>query len=183
MTTNRVLTRRECLRRLLAVTAGSAAAATLRAQSPAPFPWAPLIDHIQINSDDVRASTAFYQKVLGLDLLRVGPANDPACCPDDSAFFGVGSRLIIAIRKRAGRNIDHYALLRNGLTEAAFTEQLKQRGGAPAKHDLPGFYVQDPDGILVQMWDSPALPGRTLRHRRPEASRLSTGHPSSIMFR
>src|SRR5262245_24706105 len=98
------LTRRDVMRRALSAAVGARVAPAVWAQTSAPLAWAPLIDHVQINSDDVRRSTDFYRSVLGLQLLRTGPANEPACCPDESAFFGVGSRLILAIRKRAGRN-------------------------------------------------------------------------------
>ncbi len=150
-------TRREWMGRVAAVTVGMSLPAWARAQ--APLAWAPLIDHVQINSDDVRRSTAFYQRVLGLQLLRTGPANAPTCCPDESAFFGVGNRLILAIRKREGRNLDHYSLLLNGLDQRAFAAQLTARGGSLATHDLPGAYVRDPDGILVQLMTQPGPAG------------------------
>ena len=47
--------------------------------------WEPLVDHIQINSDNPRKSAEFYEKVLGLNLLRVGPPNDPTCCPPSTS--------------------------------------------------------------------------------------------------
>src|SRR5258705_9608692 len=98
--------------------AGAAAGAASPAQgqtSGMTFQWAPLVDHIQLNSADVRRSTAFYQKVLGLDLLRLGPPDNRNCCPDESAFLGVGKRLILAIRKAKGpgEKVDHWALLMN----------------------------------------------------------------------
>lgn len=153
------VTRREWLGRVGALAAGSLAVPGLRAQTGGAFQWAPLIDHIQINSDNVRASTEFYQKVLGLDLLRLGPPNDPKCCPDESSFFGVGSRLILAIRKLPGRNIDHYSLMMKGFEQKSFTAALSQRGAAPAKHGLPGYYVADPDGMLIQMMSEPGPAG------------------------
>ncbi|MBM3776745.1 MAG: VOC family protein [Acidimicrobiia bacterium] len=126
------------------------------------FVWEPLIDHVQLNSDDVRKSTAFYQNVLGLNLLRVGPPNDPACCPDESAFFGVGDRLILAIRKVPGRSIDHYALMLQGFNQESFAAEIKRRGGvAPVPHTQAGFYVADPDGMFIQLMGQPGPPGKT----------------------
>jgi len=130
---------------------------SLRAQTP--LEWAPFIDHVQVNSDDVPRSAEFYQRVLGLQLLRTGPPNAPSCCPDDSAFLGVGDRLVLAIRKRPGRNLDHYSLMLSGLDRRAFAAQLTERGGRLATHDLPGDYVRDPDGILVQVMSAPAQGG------------------------
>lgn len=149
------LTRRELMRSAALLAAGAVVPASAQ-DARAAFQWAPLVDHIQINSDNVPKSTEFYQQVLGLNLLRVGPPNDQKCCPQESAFFGVGNRLILAIRKRPGRNIDHWALLMNGgLDQAKVTEQLTRRGAPPAKHELPGFYAGDPDGVLVQLMGQP----------------------------
>lgn len=152
-------TRREWFGRVASLTVGTHLLSRVRAQEPSR--WAPLIDHIQINSDDVRRSAAFYQQVLGLQLLRTGPPNDPACCPDESAFFGVGSRLILAIRKRAGRNLDHYSLMLNGLDQRGFASELAARGGNLASHDLAGVYVRDPDGVFVQVMTQPGPGAQT----------------------
>jgi catechol 2,3-dioxygenase-like lactoylglutathione lyase family enzyme len=145
------------------------------AQTPAAVAWAPFIDHVQINSDDVRRSTVFYRNVLGLQLLRTGPANAPACCPEESAFLGVGPRLVLAIRKRPGRNLDHYGLLRKGLSQSEFAEQLKRRGGNVATHDLPGVYLRDPDGILVQIMNQPGPSG-------PDAQTVAPPTQGSMRF-
>jgi catechol 2,3-dioxygenase-like lactoylglutathione lyase family enzyme len=139
--------------RVAALAVGTHLVSRVRAQGPSR--WAPFIDHVQINSDDVRQSAAFYRQVLGLQLLRTGPPNDPACCPDESAFFGVGNRLILAIRKRAGRNLDHYSLMLNGLDQRGFESELAARGGSLATHDLAGVYVRDPDGVFVQIMTQP----------------------------
>lgn len=146
-------TRREWMARVASMAVGTSLLPAVRAQTP--LAWAPLIDHVQINSDDVRRSTEFYQRVLGLQLLRTGPPNTPTCCPDESAFFGVGNRLVLAIRKRQGRNLDHYSLMLSGLDQPAFAAGLASRGGSLAKHDLAGVYVQDPDGVLVQIMTQP----------------------------
>lgn len=142
-------TRRAWMGYVAALAMGGPAYTLLRAQ--AALEWAPLIDHVQINSDDVRRSAEFYQRVLGLQLLRTGPANDPTCCPDESAFFGVGRQLILAIRKRPGRSLDHYSLRLSGPDLRSFATRVMDRGGQMATHDLPGEYVRDPDGILVQV--------------------------------
>lgn len=160
-------TRREWMGRVASLAVGTSLLPALRAQTP--LAWAPLIDHVQINSDDVRRSTEFYQRVLGLQLLRTGPANAPACCPDESAFFGVGDRLVLAIRKRPGRNLDHYSLMLSGLDQRAFAAQLTARGGHLATHDLPGAYIRDPDGILVQLMTQSGPGGPTTTTDAPLA--------------
>jgi catechol 2,3-dioxygenase-like lactoylglutathione lyase family enzyme len=151
------VTRRELVYGLAMLAVGAKSGGIAAAQSAQmKFQWEPLIDHVQINAEDVPRCTEFYQKVLGLDLLRVGPPNDRNCCPNESAFLGVGKRLILAIRKRTpGKSLDHYALLMNNFNQTAVTEELKRRGAEPAKHDLAGFYVRDPEGILVQLMGQP----------------------------
>ena len=151
------LTRRDLIQGVTMLAAGASVAETLMAQSaPAPIPWAPLVDHIQINSRDPRKAAEFYTKVMGMDLLRVGPPNDRNCCPDTDAFLGVGKRLLLAIRKREPYGvIDHWAMLAPGYNMQKFNDALKERGGAAAKHDLAGHYVQDPDGALCQLMGAP----------------------------
>ena len=154
------VTRRELVRSLTLIATGTAATTASAQSGPPPIPWEPLIDHMQINSRDPRKSAEFYQKVIGLDLLRVGPAGpERNCCPDRDAFFGVGKRLILAIRKREPVGaLDHWSLLAPGYSTAKFEEVLKQRGGGLTKHDLGGTYVQDPDGVLCQLMGQPGAP-------------------------
>jgi catechol 2,3-dioxygenase-like lactoylglutathione lyase family enzyme len=127
---------------------------------PAPggmrFEWEPLVDHVQVSSEDVRRATAYYRDVLGLNLLRVGPPNNRDCCPDESAFFGVGTRLVLAIRKQSpGRTLDHYALLMKNFNRDAVTKELAARGAIAKQSPETGFYVEDPDGIKVQLMGAP----------------------------
>ena len=154
------LTRRELVGGLAMLAAGSSAGSASAQSGPKPIPWSPFIDHIQINSKDPRKSAEFYQKVMGLELLRTGPAGpDRNCCPERDAFLGVGKRLILAIRvgEPVGK-IDHWAMIAPGYKQEAFNEALKERGGANAKHSLPGQYVQDPDGALCQLMGAPGAP-------------------------
>jgi catechol 2,3-dioxygenase-like lactoylglutathione lyase family enzyme len=147
---NGTLTRRDLVRGLTMLAGGAATAAGVNAQ-PASFQIVN-IDHAQINASNVRRSTEFYQKMLGLSVLRVGPASDPKCCPDESAFLGVGQELLLAIRKKdpAGQ-IDHFGFRIANFNEEAVTNVLQQRGVTPKKDAATGFYVQDPDGVKVQL--------------------------------
>ena len=151
------LTRRDLIRGVTMLAAGASVAETVTAQSaPEPIPWAPLVDHIQINARDPRKSAEFYTKVMGMDLLRVGPPNDRNCCPDTDAFLGVGKRLLVAIRKlEPYGKIDHWALLAPGYNTQKFNDVLKARGGSTSKHALPGQYFQDPDGAWCQLMGAP----------------------------
>lgn len=150
------LTRRDLIQGLTMLAAGTAAGSAAAQTVPPAFQWAPLIDHVQINSQNVRASTEFYQKVLGLDLLRLGPPNDRNCCPDESAFFGVGKRLILAVRKAEPVGvIHHWALLMNNFDQAAVAKELKARGIETASNPATGFHVVDPDGSKIQLMGQP----------------------------
>ena len=151
------LTRRDLIQGLAFLAAGTAARSAAAQTMPAPIPWSPLIDHIQINSRDPQRAAEFYQKVMGLELLRVGPAGpNRDCCPEESAFLGVGQRLILAIRKREPYGaIDHWSMLAPGYTPDRFRDVIRERGGSEAEHDLGGQYVQDPDGVLCQLMGRP----------------------------
>jgi catechol 2,3-dioxygenase-like lactoylglutathione lyase family enzyme len=150
------LTRRQLVQGLAMLAAG-ASARGVEAQTAPNIPWSPFIDHIQINSADPRKSAEFYQKVMGLELLRVGPAGpERNCCPDRDAFLGVGKRLILAIRKREPVGvIDHWSMIAPGWKADQFRAAIKARGGDEAKHELGGQYVKDPDGVLCQLMGEP----------------------------
>lgn len=153
------LTRRELVR-CLAMLAAVATPVPMTAQiRSTPIRWAPLIDHIQINSGNPRTAATFYQEVMGLELLRTGPPGaEQNCCPDTEAFLGVGKKLILAIRKREPVGVvDHWSMRALGYTEDTLDAALKERGGEGAKHDLPGRYVRDPDGVLCQLTGGPAV--------------------------
>ncbi len=121
------LTRRDLIQGLALLAAGTAAGSAAAQTEPAPIPWSPFIDHIQINSRDPQRAAEFYQKVMGLELLRVGPAGpNRDCCPDESAFLGVGQRLILAIRRREPYGvIDHWV----GSVAARDREMLSKTAG------------------------------------------------------
>ena len=146
------LTRRDLIRGLTMLAAGAGVGASRIAEAQAGDPKLISIDHVQINSANVRKSTEFYQKVLGMQVLRVGPPDRPTCCPDDSAFMGIDNSLMIAIRKAtpttpAGR-IDHFGFRCKDFNNDNMTKTLAARGA-----EFKGSYVKDPDGCLVQLSD------------------------------
>ncbi len=146
------LTRRDLIQGLTLLAVGTAAGSAAAQTEPAPIPWSPLIDHIQINSRDPQRAAEFYQKVMGLELLRVGPAGpNRDCCPEETAFLGVGQRLILAIRRNEPYgSVHHWAMLAPGYTPDQFRAAIQERGG-----DLEGGYLPDPDGVLVQLMGRP----------------------------
>ena len=99
---------------------------------------------------DPQRGAEFYQEVMGLKLLRQGPPNDRDCCPEDSAFLGVGDRLVLALRNNEPYGvIDHWSMMAPGYTPDRFRAAIEERGGEIAQHGLGGQYVRDPDGAPV----------------------------------
>lgn len=83
--------------------------------------------------------------MLGLSLLRVGPQNDPECCPDESAFFGISG---------GGADpsvVDHIGFSMTDFDSESVTRELTARGATPQMEATTGFYVEDPDGVKVQL--------------------------------
>ena len=153
------LTRRDLIQGLALLAAGTAAGSAAAQTAPAPIPWSPLIDHIQINSRDPQRAAEFYQRVMGLELLRVGPAGpNRDCCPEETAFLGVGQRLILAIRRdEPYGSVHHWAMLAPGYTRTS--SGLRSRSGAARRlSTTSGGTVRDPDGVLCQLMGSPGAP-------------------------
>lgn len=152
---NGTLTRRDLVRGLTMLMIGGSAGSRLEAQS-AGFEIKGF-SHVQISASNVRKSTEFYQKGLGLNLIRTGPPKDPKCCPDDSAFLGVGNDLMVAIRKKApAGQVDHFGFKVPGFNQETVTKVLQQRGvkvDTSAAGGIPntGFRVIDPDGVVIEL--------------------------------
>ena len=143
------LTRRDLIRGLTMLAAGAGAGTAGTAEAQAPGLKLINIDHVQINSGDVRKSTEFYQKVLGMQVLRVGPPDRPTCCPDESAFMGINNSLMIAIRKATPVGaLHHFGFRCENFNNEAVTKIIASRGA-----EFKGSYVKDPDGVLVQLSD------------------------------
>jgi len=139
------LSRRELIQGLsslaLAVSASPAAAQTTP-QSAALKGMR--IDHVSILVNDMARSSAFYESVFGLapvsedkehKILRLG-----------------GARTIVSLRQEppAG-TVDHFAIAVDGFNRAAVTDALKPRGLTPQENVEYGFYINDPDGVHVQI--------------------------------
>lgn len=134
------LTRRELvqgLSTLIAVSASPAAAQTTALKGTG-------IDHVSVLVTDVARSAAFYQSVFGLapvsedkehKILRLG-----------------GRRTVVSLRQEppAG-TVDHFAIAVEGFNRTAVTEALKPHGLTPQENIEYGFYINDPDGVHVQI--------------------------------
>jgi catechol 2,3-dioxygenase-like lactoylglutathione lyase family enzyme len=102
------------------------------------------IDHVSVLVSDMARSAAFYGSVFGLapvsedkehKILRLG-----------------GARTVVSLRQEppAG-SVDHFAIAVDGFNRATVTEVLKPRGLTPQENIEYGFYINDPDGVHVQI--------------------------------
>jgi catechol 2,3-dioxygenase-like lactoylglutathione lyase family enzyme len=142
------LSRRELVMGLSALTA---AAATPALGQPPP-PLKPIgIDHVSILVTDLKRSTDFYGRVFNLvtlgedapnKIVRLGPRPEP----------GQRGKVIVSLRQQppAGM-VDHWAFRIEGFNAEAATPTLKAHGLNPDNKLEYGFYVRDPDGVVVQM--------------------------------
>jgi catechol 2,3-dioxygenase-like lactoylglutathione lyase family enzyme len=143
------LSRRELVAGLSALAAVSAAPASAQ---PAPAPLSPTgIDHVSILVADLQRSAEFYNRVFGLvtngqdaanRILRLGPRPAP----------GERGRVIVSLRQQppAGM-VDHWAFRLDKFSPDTVTPVLKGHGLTPQQNLEYGFYVRDPDGVVVQM--------------------------------
>jgi catechol 2,3-dioxygenase-like lactoylglutathione lyase family enzyme len=137
-----VLSRRELVQSLLAVTAaGSAASAPAFQETPFK---STRIDHISIQVTDLPRSISFYQKVFGLSILNEDKANE---------IVRMGTtRIIVSLHHKPPTGIvDHYAIAIDGFDREGVTRALKQHGLTAEENLDYGFYVRDPEGIPVQI--------------------------------
>jgi len=144
----RALTRRELIQGLSTLMA--AAAAPAAAQTPSatagqtPGLKGTGIDHVSVLVSDMPRSAAFYQSVFALTpvsedkehrILRLG-----------------GRRTVVSLRQEApAGTVDHFAIAIEGFNRAAVTETLKPHGLTPQENIEYGFYINDPDGVHVQI--------------------------------
>jgi len=75
-------------------------------------------------------------------ILRLGP----------KAGSGERGRVIVSLRQQppAG-TVDHWAFRLDKFSPEAVTPVLKSHGLTPQQNLEYGFYVKDPDGVVVQM--------------------------------
>ena len=144
------LSRRELVVGLSALTA--VAASTPASAQTAPPALKPTgIDHVSILVADLQRSADFYNRVFGLvpngrddanKILRLGPKAAP----------GERGRVIVSIRQQPPSGmVDHWAFRVEGFDAKAATPVLQAHGLKPDNNVEYGFYVRDPDGVVVQM--------------------------------
>jgi catechol 2,3-dioxygenase-like lactoylglutathione lyase family enzyme len=141
------LSRRELVMGLSALTAATPALG----QTAPPALRPTNIDHVSILVTDLKRSTDFYNRVFNLvplgedapnKIVRLGPK--PA--------EGQRGKVILSLRQQppAGM-VDHWAFRIDGFNAEAATPTLKAHGLSPDNKLEYGFYIRDPDGVVVQM--------------------------------
>ena len=103
------------------------------------------IDHVSVLVADLQRSAAFYQSVFGMTTLSEDKPNQ---------ILRLGrERTIVSLRHEGDARgvVDHFAIAVDGFNRQATTEQLKQHGLTPQENIQYGFYVKDPDGMVVQV--------------------------------
>ena len=139
------LSRRQLIQSLSSlVLAASVSPAAAQTTTPTAALKSTRIDHVSILVNDMARSSAFYASVFGLapvsedkehKILRLG-----------------GARTIVSLRQeQPAGTVDHFAIAVDGFNRATVTEALKPRGLTPQENIEYGFYVNDPDGVHVQI--------------------------------
>jgi catechol 2,3-dioxygenase-like lactoylglutathione lyase family enzyme len=102
------------------------------------------IDHVSILVTDLQRSAAFYQSIFGMTPLSEDK-------PNQILRLGM-KRTIVSLRHegQAGM-VDHFAISVENFNREAVTQQLSQHGLTPQQNVQFGFYIKDPDGVVVQI--------------------------------
>ena len=123
------------------------------------------LDHAVIRATDLAAMTAFYTRVLGLDLDREVPAlglvhlRAGRSMIDLISVSGTLGAVGGAAPGSEGRNLDHLCLRIEPFDEAALRARFAAHGVALSQvHDNygaegtgPSVYLQDPEGNVIEL--------------------------------
>jgi catechol 2,3-dioxygenase-like lactoylglutathione lyase family enzyme len=158
------VTRRQLIERLTLLAAGAVAGqpstASVEAQSPAmpPSKLQPVsLHHVQIDVGDMKRSAEWYRTLFNLKPLA---GTDPKNTDVNQVVvleFGT-SQLVLRPATGAAKpgSINHFAFGFDSYRPDAVEAEFK-RLGVKARRDLVGssnsFFVNDPDGLMVQISD------------------------------
>ena len=100
------------------------------------------LNHIAIRVTDIRRSREFYQKQLGLPLIRES---------ETSCFLKVGDEFL-TLFKNEHAALDHYCVAIENFRPDAVMSELNRQGLNPRRStDTDRIYFPDPDGLEVQL--------------------------------
>ena len=136
------LSRRELIQGLSMLGAAASSAAA-EPEQPAPVS-ASGIDHVSVLVSDLDRSQDFYRKVFGMSLLS------------EDKEHGIrrlgGKRVIVSLRKETPYGtVDHFGIHVENFDRDRATQTLARHGLTPRQNWQYGYYVNDPDGMNVQL--------------------------------
>src|SRR5688572_23830643 len=133
------ISRRQLITQLTLLAIGLNAGVAKAAEEPNTTFKAVGLNHIALRVTDVQRSASFYQKHLGLTMMRDGGAG--------STFLKCGDHFVALFRgDQAG--MDHYCYSIENYDVSAAEETLKKAGLEPEVHKQAGrIYFKDPDGL------------------------------------
>ena len=103
------------------------------------------INHTSVLVSDLPRSIDFYRRVFGLTLINEDKEHQ-------ISRLGAGGKVLVSLRKEppAGM-VDHFAIGVENFNKEAVTRELVGLGLTPHENIEYGFYVDDPDGVHVQI--------------------------------
>lgn len=107
------------------------------------------INHVSILCTDVKRSSEWYQRVLGLSVRTATGA--------ENVRLGVGSSHLTLRPVKPFGTADHICLGVDKFNQESVVRDLKERGASPQEGGATGFSVKDPDGYPIQLQDSSTL--------------------------
>ncbi len=100
------------------------------------------LNHIAIRVTNVQRSRDFYQKHLGMPVIRES---------QDNCFLGLGRNFLTLFRNQ-NPGLDHYCIAIDNFNADSVTEMLKRQGLNPRRpNGTDRVYFPDPDGLEVQL--------------------------------
>jgi catechol-2,3-dioxygenase len=135
------LSRRQLIQGLTVLAAAGAAASA--AAQTTPFK-STRIDHVSIQTSNLRRSIEFYQKIFGLSVLNEDKENE-------ISRMGVTKTIVSLHHKQPFAVVDHFAIAIDGFDRDATTKALAELGLKAEENLDYGFYVRDPEGVPVQI--------------------------------
>jgi catechol 2,3-dioxygenase-like lactoylglutathione lyase family enzyme len=143
---NGALTRRQLVYGMAALVVGSRTE-SVGAQAKGFVPST--INHVSILCTDVKRSSEWYQRVLGLSVRTATGA--------ENVRLGVGSSHLTLRPVKPFGTADHICLGVDKFNQESVVRDLKERGTSPQEGGATGFSVKDPDGYPIQLQDSSTL--------------------------
>ena len=103
------------------------------------------MNHVTLAVSDVQRSKAFYERVLGIDVVST---------QKNGINLGMGDSFLGLYNMGENTGIHHFCVGLDSYTVDSAAGRLRDMGIEPyVREDKPEVYFQDPDGITVQLED------------------------------